>query len=227
VTYLAGIIVTNREEWKTDPARLFWFLTATMYLFLMMKSRRFVEYFPPSAVVFLALASRTLISQMTLEKIVQTINGKLLLVSGTMILSVVLALNVIRVREDVRESPPYETFKNSSAWLAENTPKGSIVFNTDWDDFPMLFHFNTNNRYIVGLDADFMRLKNEKLYREYEKITRGQIKDPADEIVKDFKSRFVVTDNNHEDFMKKAEKDKRFKKRFSDKYSTVYEIIED
>lgn len=104
-------------------------------------------------------------------------------------------------------------------------PAGSVVFNTDWDDFPMLFHFNTHNRYIVGLDADFMRLKNEVLYRRYEKITRGKIKDPADEIVQDYNANYVLTDNEHQDFMKKVGNSKRFLKRYSDRYTTVYEIL--
>src|SRR4029077_18240582 len=54
VAYLAGMLWTNREEWKTDPPRLFWFLTSTLYLYLLIKSRRFVEYFPPAAILFAA-----------------------------------------------------------------------------------------------------------------------------------------------------------------------------
>ncbi len=224
MAYLSALIATNREEWKSDPARLFWFLTASMYLFLMMKSRRFVEYFPPSAIVFLAFASKSFVTQMTFEKFLQNIYGKIALVFATALLSVILAITVIRVRQDVRESPEYYTYKKGSEWLMKNTPAGSITFNTDWDDFPMLFHFNSHNRYIVGLDADFMRLKNEKLYRDYEKITRGKIKNPAVEILEKFSSRFVLTDNKHESFIEKADNDKRFTKRFSDEYTTVYEI---
>jgi hypothetical protein len=223
--YVAALFVTNREEWKSDPAKLFWFLTATMYLFLTLKSRRFVEYFPPSAIVFLALASKNFLTDAMFEKTVKTLIGKVGLIVATIVLSLALATSVIRVREDVRESPDYKRFKSSSEWIRNNVPANAIVFNTDWDDFPMLFHFNSNNRYIVGLDADFMRLKNEKLYREYEKVTRGKIKNPADEIVNDFKSNFVVTDNDHEDFIDQADKDKRFVKRFSDEYATVYEIV--
>jgi hypothetical protein len=224
IGYVTGLIATNREEWKLDSARLFWFLTASMYLFLTMKSRRFVEYFPPSAIVFLALTSKNFVNEIDFERIVQSVRGKIILISATVLLSVLLAITVVRVRQDVRDSPDYFTYKNGSEWLMKNAPAGSIVFNTDWDDFPMLFHFNSNNRYIVGLDADFMRLKNEKLYREYEKITRGKIKNPADEIFEKFDSRFVLTDNKHEAFIEKADKDKRFTKRFSDQYTTIYEI---
>jgi hypothetical protein len=89
----------------------------------------------------------------------------------------------------------------------------------------MLFHYNTHNRYIVGLDADFMELKDRKLYREYEKITRGKWDKPAEEIVKDYNARFVISDNRHKDFLKKADKDPRFHKRYSDESTTVFEIV--
>jgi hypothetical protein len=47
ICYFLALFWTNREEWAFDKVRLFWFLTASVYLLLMLKSRRFVEYFPP------------------------------------------------------------------------------------------------------------------------------------------------------------------------------------
>jgi len=58
--------------------------------------------------------------------------------------------------------------------------------------------FLAHNRYIVGLDADFMRLKNEPVYRKYEEITQGRMQDPVDYIRRVFQSDYVFTDNEHE-----------------------------
>lgn len=225
LSYFGGLLWTNRDEWKSDAPRLFWFLTATMYLILVFKSRRFVEYFPPAAILFLAFSLRQSLSQVRFEDALTTFTRKAALIGGTALISAIVAANVLHVRENIRESPDFYAYKGGAEWLAKNTPAGSVVFNTDWDDFPMLFHFNTHNRYIVGLDADFMRLKNEELYRRYEKITRGKIKDPTDEIVQDYNARYVLTDNEHQNFMKKAGSNKRFLKRYSDRYTTVYEIL--
>jgi hypothetical protein len=225
LSYLGGIFWTNREEWKSDSPRLFWFLSASLYLILVFKSRRFVEYFPPAAVLFCALTFRDSLSRVSFEDALATWTRKAMLISGTAILAAALGAAVIHVRENIRQEPDFYAYKGSAEWLAKNTPAGSMVFNTDWDDFPMLFHFNTHNRYIVGLDADFMRLKDEARYRRYEKITRGKVKDPADEIAQVYHANFVLTDNKHQDFKKKAESDKKFRKRYSDPYTTIYEII--
>lgn len=222
--YLGGILWTNREEWKSDAPRLFWFLTASMYLYLVIKSRRFVEYFPPSAVLFLAFALRQELTNVSLENPLG-VKRKVVLGAGVACLTVMLALAVVHVRQDIRARPDSYAYKGAAEWLSQHTPEGSIVFTTDWDDFPMLFHYNTHNRYIVGLDPDFMRLKNEPLFREYEKITQGKMDEPADEIVKDFHSNFVFTDLKHTNFMDKADNDFRFVKQYSDTTAAVYEII--
>ncbi len=58
LAYSSAIFLTNREEWCQDAPRLFLFLAATLYAFLLFKSRRFVEYYPPAAVLFLAVGAR-------------------------------------------------------------------------------------------------------------------------------------------------------------------------
>ena len=67
LAYVGGILLTDRAEWRQDKPRLFWFLVSTMYLVLTFKSRRFVEYFPPSAVMFLAFASREHLKRFRVE----------------------------------------------------------------------------------------------------------------------------------------------------------------
>ncbi len=47
---------------------------------------------------------------------------------------------------------------------SQNTPEGELVFQTDWDDFPRLFFYNTHNTYLIGLDPTYMQLYNSKLY---------------------------------------------------------------
>ena len=225
IAYVCGMIWTNREEWKSDGPRLFWFLTASLYLYLLIKSRRFVEYFPPSAILFLAFALRHHLREFPLEKSLMAQKRKVAMIALAVFLAVAVVYNISSVSKDIRARPDSYSYKGAAEWLAKNTPNQSIVFNTDWDDFPMLFHYNTHNRYIVGLDADFMRIKNEPLFREYERITRGQVDEPADEILTHFNSRFVFTDLAHKAFIHKAENDFRFVLRYSDAKTAVYEII--
>ncbi len=120
---------------------------------------------------------------------------------------------------------PSHTKAARNGWL-RNTPAGSTVFHTDWDDFPKLFFYNTHNTYILGLDPDFMRLKNAPLYYKYEDVTQGRVRDIEDTIREEFGCEYVFTDNEHREFINIANQSPRMQKVFSDRYTTVYRILE-
>jgi len=224
--YAGGLLLTDRAEWKRDKPRLFWFLVSTMYLVLLFKSRRFVEYFPPSAVMFFAFASRERLKNLdwTLAA------GKRVRAGAAILLGIAFwfaAYSTIRAtREDIGNEPATAAYKGGAEWLAANSPAGSTVFHTDWDDFPKLFFYNTRNTYVIGLDPDFMRLKNERLYYTYEDVTQGRVIDMEDIILKEFGCEYVFTDNEHRDFMKIADHSPRMQKVFSDRNTTVYRVLE-
>jgi hypothetical protein len=229
LSYAAGILLTNRDEWKADKPRLFWFLTSTLYLVLMMKSRRFVEYFPPSAVLFFAFAVRDRLGNVDWTRLI-TREGKkearaAAVAAGTLILFAAHS-TITAARTDIRNEPASVAYRGGAEWLAKHTPAGAAVFHTDWDDFPMLFFYNSHNLYLVGLDPDFMRLKDEKLFRRYEDITLGRVREPEDEILYDFGCEYVFTDNDHGDFINIANRRPRMEKVFADRYTTVYRILE-
>ena len=225
LSYTAGILLTNRDEWKADRPRLFWFLTATLYFVLMMKSRRFVEYFPPAAILFFAFAVRDRLSSVMSSHGFKSRARRAATVAAVLMLLVAAQATIDAARSDIRNEPDSLAYRDGAEWLANHTPAGAAVFHTDWDDFPMLFFYNTHNRYLVGLDPDFMRLRDEKLFRRYEDITLGRVREPEDEILYDFGCEYVFTDNYHGDFITIADRRPRMEKVFSDRYTTVYRIL--
>ena len=224
--YAGGILLTDRAEWKQDKARLFWFLVSTMYLILLFKSRRFVEYFPPASVMFLAFSARE-----RLKSLDWTLAfGKRARAVAAVVISIAFWFTtystIQAARKDIASEPATVAYKGGAEWLARNTPAGSTVFHTDWDDFPKLFFYNTHNTYIVGLDPDFMRLKNAPLYYKYEDVTQGRVRDMEDTIREEFGCEYVFTDNEHREFINIAGQSPRMQKVFSDRYTTVYRILE-
>lgn len=226
IAYLGALLITNRDEWLDDKPRLFWFLVSTMYLVLLLKSRRFVEYFPPTAVVFFAFSVRGWLNRLDLTRALRTEARVAGLVVASLLLLLAFRSSVQAARQDIADLPPYEAYKGGAEWLARHTPEGSTVFHTDWDDFPKLFYFNTHNTYLVGLDPDFMRLKDEKLFRRWEAITRGKVAHPEDAILHEFGCQYVFTDNKHREFMAIADGSPRMEKVYSDRYATVYRVLE-
>lgn len=227
LAYGSAIFLTNREEWRRDAPRLFVFLAATLYAVLLFKSRRFVEYYPPVAVLLLAVGARDWLKTLDVRSIAWTdrkIGG---LIAASLLLAVALQATVQAAWHDIHRLPSSEAYKGGAEWLAYNTPKGARVFHTDWDDFPRLFFFNTHNTYIVGLDPDFMRLKNPHLYERWKDITRGRVRLPAKVIFQTFGCAYAFTDNKHQKFIALADRDPYMKKVYADRWTTVYRVLDE
>lgn len=219
--WVLGILLTNRDEWKNDPARLFWFLLSTMWLLMLLKSRRFIEFFPPSALLFFIFSIRPWFNRYGIRSL-KTYRGLVAVIGVLMMLGGYHTLS--KEYDSMQKAKPVGAYAGAAAWLVANTPQGSRVFHTDWDDFPRLFFYDRHNTYIVGLDPDYMRLKDAKAYAEWRDIGRGKNKHPADRIVQRFESEYVFTDNKHERFIAVADKSERMARVFHDKYATVYSV---
>lgn len=227
LAYGSAIFLTNREEWRQDAPRLFLFLAATLYAFLLFKSRRFIEYYPPATVLLLAVGARHWLKTLDVGSIAWTdrkIGG---LILASLMLVAALQATVQAAWHDIHRLPSSEAYKGGAEWLAHNTPKGARVFHTDWDDFPRLFFFNTHNTYIVGLDPDFMRIKNKHLYERWKDITRGKVRLPARVIFQKFGCAYAFTDNKHRKFIALADRDPFMEKVYSDRHTTVYRVLDE
>lgn len=127
-------------------------------------------------------------------------------------LVVVINFNVRETAKSIAGDPAPDHYEASLAWIRENVPEGERVFNTDWDDFPKMFYYDTKHAYASGLDPTYLldrdnRLKREpKLAELYKKITLGNEDDPAPLIRDKFGARYVFSDNEeiHDNFYAKA-----------------------
>lgn len=209
----------------------FSFLVSLMFAVMVFRSRRFVEYFPPFVLVFAAFASAPLVKTWS-QKIklpgaaVNTIWKYHLPALGFL-----LALgffgwrSVSGARDLMRSSKPYDLYQDAASWLENNTPADSLVFQTDWDDFPRLFFYNTHNAYLAGLDPTYLQLSDPGLYNLWVDITRGHVENPSEKIVADFGAYFVHTDLEHTNFIEMAESDPAMREVFRDDQAVIFQII--
>ena len=131
-------------------------------------------------------------------------------------------LPVARVR--VQDSKPYDLYARASTWLQQNTPAGERIFQTDWDDFPRLFFYNTDNTYLIGLDPTYMQLYDPDLYDQWVRITQGEIENPSTSILDDFGARYVISDLDHEDFIDRATEDPNMEEVYRDSQSVIFAV---
>ncbi len=227
LAYCGGLLLTDRRDWRTDPARLFWFLTATMWLILTFKSRRFIEFSAPATLLFFAFSAREWMQRHTIPGYWRRHH---LYWPAALVVVLVAGSGYhtfSRIEDSMRHKTPVDSYKGCADWLIAHSPRGTRVFNTDWDDFPKLLFHNTHNTYIVGLDPDYMRLKNKDLYYEWIKIGLAKIhKHPEENIVNDFGARFVFTDDGRAAFRWFADRNPHMRHRYHDDYCHVYEIVD-
>jgi hypothetical protein len=223
--YLAGVVFVDLKSRRAEQKPLFFLAVSTVLLVMAVWSRRFIEYWPPVATVFAAFAiSGRGVSRAWFRRARDHV---ILAVSGSVLATVLIgtmAFYVVQAAFDVHsEESPYR-FEAASQWLKSNTPAGSMVFNTDWDDFPILFYYNAHNQYIVGLDPTYLYDRDHELWKLYVSVTLGEERDAAPVIRDRFGAEYAVTDNDHGAFLEAAAESGRFETVYSDEYSTVLRL---
>ena len=126
----------------------------------------------------------------------------------------------------LRTSKSYLTYSGASVWLADHTPFGERVFQTDWDDFPRLFFYNSHNTYLVGLDPTYLSLQNPALYEQWVAVTRGKVALPSTSILEDFGARYILTDLQHTDFLEQTALDPALEEVYRDHDAVIIKIVD-
>jgi hypothetical protein len=221
---LIGFDWRRRAE---DIKPLFFLLIATIFLVMAMKSRRFIEYWPPFAVLFAAFTFNNRIEKLGSISFSRSLDRALAAAVAAVILLVSIAAmetTIFQARERVRSEQDPFAYQGAGEWLRAHTPEGAMVFNTDWDDFPMLFYYSPDNAYAAGLDPTYLYERDAELWKHYERITLGKEKNPAPIIRERFGAEYIFTDNEHTAFLDVAERSGDFETVYKDSDTTVLKI---
>jgi hypothetical protein len=206
-------------------------------LILVLKSRRYIEYYVPFSIFFIANALNVFFAQyswLDLKNILvkfwqKNIVAKLILfvvtVYFSLIIPAIIVKDCLRNRDDLRSGIPYEKFSQASQWLMNNTPAGSIVLHSDWDEFPDLFYYNSHNYYIVGLDPTFMYNYNKDLYWKWVNITIGKQKDNLPHILReDFHASYVFLEKDHTEMDSNLQQYDELELVYDDEEAKIYKV---
>ena len=226
--FAGGAIALGLSGKKMDARTATAFLLALLFGLMLFKARRFIEYFPPFALIFAAFAFAPLFENGPVLKL-QLRSQVQFGVYSVLLTAFVIAgaaRSIPQTQAQISKSKPGDLYKGASTWLAENTSEGERVFQTDWDDFPRLFFYNTHNTYLAGLDPTYLQIYDSSLYDEWISITRGKVEEPSTIIRTRFAARYVHTDLNHDGFIEQAENDPGLVEVYRDDQAVIYEVRE-
>jgi hypothetical protein len=213
--------------------------------------KRIAEYWPPFAVMFAAFSvqpwldgsrsSLTRLSSDMLEELEPFLDregggesdkeknwreliGTISMAVVVLLLGVVLYFNLKATVKEIGGSEKHDYYKAGADWLRANVPPQQVIFNTDWDDFPRLFYYDSTHYYVSGLDPSYLFDKNPDLSRLYDRITLGKEDDPGPLIRDRFGARYVFSDNSHHDFFSTAQQSGWFDIVYEDQQCTIMHI---
>ncbi len=235
VAFACGALALGLSGRKMDVRTAFGLLVTLLFGLMFFQARRFVEYFPPITLIFTAFAFAPLLSDLGPAPVSNAdpaprrfrsfLRTNLVLIVLALAVAAGIARTVPRAQTFISDSYPYSRYRGASLWLAQNTPAGARVFQTDWDDFPRLFFYNTHNTYLVGLDPTYMQLYDPDLYSLWVSITDGDVVSPSSIISKVFGCQYVHTDLSHEDFLNDAYNDPGLVEVYRDNDSVIFEVV--
>ncbi|HEX8145101.1 MAG TPA: hypothetical protein VF553_21225 [Pyrinomonadaceae bacterium] len=250
---LVGYIAFDWTEKRRSARPLFFLIFSTLLMIASFRSRRFVEYWPPFAILFAAFTLQNIfdgaraavgrLPEHVLDELqpfldrnerAETIEERRfreywqtgVAAFIAILLGVVLVINVRETAKGLAGEAGPDRYKGGMDWVRSNVPAGEMVFNTDWDDFPKMFFYDTTHTYASGLDPTYLLDKNPELSKLYEDITLGKIKDAAPIIRDRFGAHYVFSDNEdvHNDFYFNAKESGWFDIVYEDTECTVLRI---
>ncbi|OIO53033.1 hypothetical protein AUJ78_00595 [Candidatus Peregrinibacteria bacterium CG1_02_41_10] len=222
-----AVLISFLKNLKQDSRAITFFSISLLFLFLMLKAMRFVEYWP----VFAILASAFLLNPW-LSQITERWKTK----KDFFVLLPVLAVlffcfnystrNITRVKQDMRISINYKTTEQTMDFLKQKSQAGDIVFTDDWDVFPFYFFFNDKNYYIVGLDPAFLYDYSSDLGQKFSALSSGRDGRNLQWIKTDFNARWVVVHDRHQSFESNLrQKPDQFEPMFENSDYAIFKVL--
>jgi len=240
-----GYVTFEPSERRRAHYPIFLLLLSTALMIMTARWKRIAEYWPPFAVLFAGFTLQpwlegyrpylTRLPKEILEELKPFLDREgmppppkekdlrdfvrtIAMAVVALLLSAFLSMNLKATVKEIEQSERHDYYRAGAEWLRANVPPGQIIFNTDWDDFPRLFYYDSSHYYVSGLDPSYLYEKNPDLSRLYDGITLGREEDPGQLIRDKFGARYVFSDNNHHDFFEHA--------RLSGWFDIVYEDTE-
>ncbi len=206
---------------RPDKRTVMLFLLTVVFGVMLLKSRRFIEYFPAFVLIFTAFSLSPWLEAWWRAR--PTARAWFPLALGLLLL---LPLNVSlrEARSLAAAAPPANKYAAATLWLKAYSPPGSHVFQLDWDDFTRLFFYDHDKVYTVGLDPTYMAQFDSDLYEEWVQITRGQVVRPSEVIRQRFGGEYVFSDVAHEDFLRVAAADPGLLEIYRDEEAVIFSL---
>lgn len=223
--FMLAVLALGWREERIDRDSLVTLGLAAMFGTMLLSSRRFVEYFPPFALIFLAFSAAPLLRDWQARWQRRRAPAQIVLpLAALALLAYATFVTLSDARELVARSKAPDHYADAALWLRETAGDDLRLFQADWDDFTRLFFYGGEATYTAGLDPTFMELHDANLFAEWVAITRGNVEQPSAAIRDRFGANYVFSDLNHDDFIDEATADPALEEVYRDEYAVIFAL---
>src|SRR5438552_6384234 len=204
VGYIAFEYALSRGDRIRLQRPLLFLLFSSVLLLITIRSIRFMEYWPPFAVLFAAFTLQAVWDSENLhlvplepddvEEPSGKRNGGLRKTPDVITIAVMLAvlsfysLRTCKATID-QVTVSADRYREGAEWLRNNVPPGTLIYDVNWSDFPKLFFYDTSHNYVSGLDPLYLFDQHPELAELNERLSRQKEEDPAAAIQSLFRAR--------------------------------------
>ncbi len=203
---LSLIVIAKKFTTKIGWQTLWPQILAVLFFVLAIWHRRFIEYFVPFAVL---ASSITLAPYLMKIKWVDVKNAfaqhwqfRAVAAVVTLVIATTFWWNFNQVSILLNDGSRFDAYQSAAKAISEASQPGDMVINTQWDQFPQLWYWNSKNSYIAGMDPTFFYLQDPEKYWDWRKIADddsaqwGSVEELHSIVRQTLKAKFVFIDND-------------------------------
>lgn len=214
------------------------FVLTVAFFLITLKSRRYVEYYVPLGMFFIlsaygdALRGRaweTVASQQARRLVSRWrtfIPSVAFIVYAAILLPTVIVRDLVTEYRDLRQGFRQTQYQAALQWLQQNAAPGAIVAHSDWDEFPVLFYYNDQARYIAGLDPTFLYTADRARYQTWVELTTGVYRGSVVAGLRSLNASYAFVDAEHTAMARLLDSEPAIERVYADSEATVYRVPE-
>lgn len=180
-------------------------LSVLFFLLVLFGGRRFIEYWVPFALISTALVAQPFLVKFNFKGFKETFicykHFRFALVVFLFAMITPIYLNIRIVYGHAIQSKPTKLFYPVGEWLLKHEMNKQIIFNTQWDNFYMLYFWNARDQYVIGFDPTSLFIDDSDKYFHWSRISADEVNNFQDshkfwEIISNvFNANYLVIEN--------------------------------
>lgn len=230
--HTAQDILQKKLHVRKIPTETAVFVAMSLLMFFAtLFSMRFIEYYVP----FSAISSGLLWRDLALRRLSDPSGAGASLLqknrhraaAGAISLLLLICAGRNLLHTGTQQAFDVAAYRPLAEYLENNVPKGSLIFNSAWSDFPLLLWHTRDYPMVIGLDPHYLAYSDPQRFALWSKVTQlHQFEFPgmARSVAASFNTRWILVHTADHDLAQYLVDSRQAALRFTYQYGWLFEV---